>query len=91
MQNETSDIVALRAFAFIMENDDLRERFLALTGLDVENLKTTLSTPATLASILEFLIGHEPDLVEAANAQKLNPEQLVAAWRDLGGGVGQEW
>lgn len=91
MQNETSDIVALRAFTFIMENDDLRERFLALTGLDVENLRATLSSPSTLASILEFLISHEPDLIEAASAQKLNPEQLVAAWRDLGGGVGQEW
>lgn len=91
MQNETSDIVALRAFTFIMENDDLRERFLMLTGLDVENLRATLSAPSTLASVLEFLIGHEPDLMEAAHAQKLDPEQLVAAWRDLGGGVGQEW
>ncbi len=91
MHTETSDVIALKAFGFIMEDDTLRERFLALTGLDVESLRDSLSEPTTLASVLEFLISHEPDLIDAAKAQQLAPETLVTAWRDLGGGAGQEW
>lgn len=91
MTQHSSEIIALQALGYIMNEDDLRDRFIALTGLDPDALRATLDQQGTLASILEFLISHEPDLVAAAQAQDRSPDALVSAWRSLGGGEGQEW
>lgn len=91
MTPQASEIIALNALGYIMNEDALRDRFVALTGLDPEILRTTLEQPTTLASILEFLVSHEPDLIAAAEAQGENPATLIKAWRELGGGSGQEW
>lgn len=91
MTPQSSEIIALNALGHIMSEDVLRDRFVALTGLSPETLRATIEQPATLASILEFLISHEPDLIAAAEAQNEKPEKLIKAWRDLGGGAGQEW
>lgn len=91
MTQQSSEIIALQALGYIIEEDTLRDRFVALTGLDPNTLRASLDQPGTLASILEFLISHEPDLIAAAEAQGQTPESLVSAWRNLGGGAGQEW
>jgi len=91
MTNQNYEIIALKALGYIVSEDALRDRFVALTGLDPDTLRANLDQPGTMASILEFLISHEPDLIAAAEAQQNNPETLVKAWRGLGGGAGQEW
>lgn len=91
MADEESETIALRAVSYILETDELRDRLLALSGLDVDSFRGMLDDKQALASILEFLIAHEPDLLNAAAALHIPPEQLVNAWRDLGGGAGQEW
>jgi hypothetical protein len=50
-----------------------------LTGLDPDALRAGLSDPAILAAPLEFLANHEPDLIRAAEALAVTPEELVAA------------
>ncbi len=91
MTTEAHEIIALNAVAHILAHDDLRDRFMALTGLDADNLRSGIDNHETLASALDFLISFEPDLIDAAAAQGLPPEELVKAWRALGGGKGQEW
>jgi len=91
MTDQNHEIIALQALGYIVSEDALRDRFVALTGLDPDTLRANLDQPGTMASILEFLIGHEPDLIAAAEAQQSSPETLVKAWRGLGGGAGQEW
>jgi len=91
MTQQSSEIIALQALGYIIEEDALRDRFVALTGLDPSALRASLDQPGTLASILEFLISREPDLIAAAEAQGQSPDSLVSAWRSLGGGAGQEW
>lgn len=91
MTEHTNEVIALEALGYIMGEDALRDRFVALTGLDANILRSSLDQPGTLASILEFLVSHEPDLIAAAEAQDQSPETLVKAWRSLGGGAGQEW
>lgn len=54
-------------------------RFLDLTGLDPDALRAGLGDPAILAAPLEFLANHEPDLIRAAEALAVTPEELVAA------------
>ncbi len=91
MDMKKAQSIALEATAFIIENDTLRERLLALTGLDGDDIRTRLSEDAFLASLLEFLLAHEPDLLACAEATNNEPEDLIHAWRALGGGQGQEW
>lgn len=59
------------------------ERLLALTGLTPEELRGGLGDRAVLAAVLEFLAGHEADLVAAAIALDLPPEEISSAARDL--------
>ncbi len=91
MSDQRYEIIALRALGYIVSEDALRDRFVALTGLDPDTLRKNLDQPGTLASILEFLVSHEPDLIAAAQAQDISPDTMVKAWRALGGGAGLEF
>jgi len=55
------------------------DRFLALTGLTPDTLRDGLGDPAVLGAVVEFLAGHEADLVAAAEALDISPGQIVAA------------
>jgi hypothetical protein len=63
----------------VLESQERAVRYLELTGLDPDRLRAGLSDPAILASSLEFLANHEPDLIRAAEALAVSPEELVAA------------
>lgn len=91
MDNEAAQALALQCVVFILGEDALRDRFLALSGLDGADIKSRVQDTEFLASILEFLISFEPDLIACADALEEKPETLVTAWRALGGGEGQEW
>lgn len=55
------------------------ERLLALTGLTPDALRDGLGDPAVLGAVLDFLAGHEADLVAAAEALGVDPQAIVAA------------
>ena len=54
------------------------ERFLSLTGLTPDELRTGLGDPAVQGAVLEFLCGHEADLIAAAEALGISPAALAA-------------
>jgi hypothetical protein len=68
---------------WVLQDGDRAERFLALTGLDPDGLRAGLDDPSILAAVLEFLANHEPDLLRAAEALAVTPEELVAAHKEL--------
>lgn len=68
---------------WVLQDPARAERYLSLTGLDPDSLRAGLGDPTVLASALEFLINHEPDLIRAAEALAVTPEELVAAHKDL--------
>lgn len=68
----------------MLGEQDRADRFLSLTGLTPEDLRTSLGQPSTLAAVLEFLCQHEPDLLGAADALGVSPQVLVAARERLG-------
>lgn len=75
--------LALAALGWVLEDGDRAERFLSLTGLDPDSLRAGLGNDAILAAPLEFLSNHEPDLIRAAEAIAVTPEELVAARQEL--------
>lgn len=71
--------LALAALVWVLEDSARAARYLDLTGLDPAALRSGLEDQAILASALDFLANHEPDLVRAAEALAVTPEGLVAA------------
>lgn len=75
--------LALAAIGWLLQDADRAERYLDLTGLDPDSLRAGLDNPQVLGSALDFLANYEPDLIRAAEALAVTPEELVAARKDL--------
>ncbi|MXP48088.1 DUF3572 family protein [Altererythrobacter luteolus] len=75
--------MALAALGWVLSDDDRAARLLALTGLTPDILRDRLSDRGVLAAVLEFLINHEPDLIEAADTLQVKPQDIVAAHESL--------
>ncbi|MFZ1367002.1 DUF3572 family protein [Sphingorhabdus sp.] len=71
--------LALDALAWILTDDIRAERFLALTGLTPDRLRTQVGDAGTQAAILGFLEAYQPDLTACAAALEVDPARLVAA------------
>ena len=67
----------------MLQDEGRAQRFLDLTGLDPDALRNGLDDPSVLASPLDFLANHEPDLIRAAEALAVTPEELIAARQEL--------
>lgn len=67
----------------MLTEEDRAQRLLSLTGLTPDDLRGGLGDRAVLAAVLEFLAGHEADLIAAAIALDLPPEDISAASRAL--------
>jgi hypothetical protein len=75
------EAVAIRALGFLASRRAELERFLAHTGLTHADLKRQPAEPEHLAAILDFLISHEPTLLEFSRAVDLPPEAAYEARR----------
>ena len=67
----------------MLADDDRASRLLALTGLTPDDLRAGLSDPAVLGAVLDFIAGHEPDLILAAHELGVEPQDLVRAREQL--------
>ncbi len=72
------DTLLLQALAHIIADARLRDRFLALTGLDAATLRARAGDADVLEAVASFLAGHEPDLVAVAAALGVEPAALCA-------------
>jgi hypothetical protein len=77
------EMLALAALGWLLGEPARAQRYLDLTGLDAEGLRAGLSDPAVLVSALDFLGNHEPDLISAAEALAVTPEDLIHAAKEL--------
>ena len=70
--------LALAVLGRLLEDDDRAQRYMELTGLDPDTLRSGLGDPNVLVSCLDFLANFEPDLLRAAEALAVTPEELIA-------------
>lgn len=73
----------MEALGWILADRQRAERFLELTGLSPEDLRRSAATPGTQSAALDFLLGHEPDLLKASGALAIAPGDIAAARRSL--------
>lgn len=72
-------VTGLTALAWTLEDPARARRLLDLTGLTAEDLRAGAGNRAILAALLDFLAGHEPDLVACAAAIGIGPADLIRA------------
>ena len=80
-----AETLALSALAATLTDERRAQRFLDLSGIDTEDLRSRAADPAVLAAVLRFLEAHEPDLIDVADAIGAKPADLVAAREELEG------
>ena len=78
-----AEALALSALAATLTDERRAQRFLALSGIDTEELRRRAAEPALLAAVLRFLEAHEPDLNDVADAIGVKPRDLVTAREEL--------
>jgi len=81
-----AETLALQALAFILSEDDRRNRFLGLTGLDAGAVRSLPGDPAGLGAVLDHLLGWEPELLAFCAEIDVPPARVAAARRLLPGG-----
>ncbi len=69
----------LQALVWTLQDDRRAQRLLALTGLDADTLRAHVHEPATQRAVIDFLEGHEADLIACAQALEVSPLKLLGA------------
>jgi hypothetical protein len=82
--------VGIKALTFIAGDPEQLERFLALSGMEVGQVRAAARGPAFFAGLLDFLLGHEPTLIAFAAEAGLSPESVGQARERLSGAFGVE-
>lgn len=85
-----AETLALIALAHVASDEELLPRFLALSGLDLDDLRARAQDPAMLGAVLDFLLAHEPDLIRFAELQEIAPATIAKARRALPGAAVDE-
>lgn len=77
--------LVLQALTWLMSDDARASRFLALTGIGVDDLRRRVEDVALLEAVIGFLEAHQPDLIACADALGLSPARLISARDGLTG------
>ena len=84
--------LALAALGWVLGDEDCADRLLALTGVSPEELRERIGERDVLATILEFVLSHEPDLLACAEALGVPPRALEKAHLALAAPMGDaDW
>ena len=75
--------IALAALAATLCDERRAQRFLDLTGIGTEELRSKADDPVVLAATIAFLEGHEPDLLSVAGQIGVTAGELIAVRRKL--------
>lgn len=76
---EDAETVALKAIGFVVADDDLLSRFVALTGCGADELRARLADRAFLAAVLDFVLTDEATTLRFAEGEDFAPETPMLA------------
>ncbi len=77
-----AEVIAIEALCFLAADPVRLERFLALSGISLENLRVAAAEPGFLAAVLDHLASDERLLLAFAADAGQNP-QTIAKARDI--------
>jgi hypothetical protein len=82
---DEAEVIALKALTFLVSDEDRLSGFLALSGMDLQDLKEQATDINTLAGLLDHVLAHENLLVEFARSLSCRPESIMCARHKLPG------
>ncbi|MEM8580231.1 MAG: DUF3572 domain-containing protein [Pseudomonadota bacterium] len=91
MHQEFAEEVALKALSWIAEDEELLQVFLGSTGASVSDLKSLVSEPEFLLSVLDFLTMDDAWIISFCDAAGLAYEIPMHAKSALPGGARVDW
>ncbi len=85
---ESSESLAIQALAFLASDPERLGRFLALSGIGPERIRTAASEPGFLAGVLDHIASDEQLVLAFADAVGVKPGAVERARTTL---AGQNW
>ncbi len=85
-----SQAIAIQALTYIAADGEQMNRFVALSGIAPEELRSAAQEPGFLVGVLDFFMGHEPTLMAFAANAGISPEDVTMARHRLAGEPGFE-
>ncbi|HJZ43378.1 MAG TPA: DUF3572 domain-containing protein [Hyphomicrobiaceae bacterium] len=76
---EAAEAIALQGLAFLAEEPQRLQRFVAVTGLEPAELRARADTAELLSAVLEHLAGDESLLLVFAASRGIAPETIAPA------------
>ena len=74
--------LAVAAFEFLAGDNVRIARFLDMTGITIETIRTAVQEPRFFAGVLDYVISDEPLLLAFSRESGVDPNEIVAA-RDI--------
>jgi hypothetical protein len=70
---------AASVLGWLAGEPDMLQRFLSLSGIAPNQIRSAMTDPGFLAGIIDFVMGHEPTLLAFCEVTGTKPETVVAA------------
>jgi len=86
LTSDEAQELAIEALGFIGQNQELLERFLALSGIQIQDMRQAAQAHGFFAGILAFLLNNERDLLAFCDEKNIAPEIIPQAFALLPGG-----
>ena len=82
---EQAEMLAFSALGWLAADPERLERFVAVSGLDLGDLRRAASEPGFAAGVLDYICSDEPTLLALAEHANLRPEEIAGAQMLLSG------
>ena len=82
---EAAENLAVQALAYLAGEPEQLARFLALSGIGPDTIRSAAGDPQFLAGVLDYLTGEEPLLIAFADHLQIKPEAVARARAVLSG------
>ncbi len=86
---EAAETLAVQALAFLAEEPERLNGFLAATGIDAAAIRTAAQEPGFLAGVLEHMLGDENLLLAFAERAAIDPASVARARAAFGNSSGR--
>lgn len=82
-KSQDAEALAISALAYVAGDPVLLPRFLALTGIEAQAIRHAAQEPGFLAGVLQFILAHEPTLIDFAGQAEIAPASVGEALKAL--------
>ncbi|KTR06961.1 hypothetical protein NS365_05630 [Aureimonas ureilytica] len=81
-----AETIGIEALSFLASDQDLMQRFLDVTGIEADEVRTLVSHQSFFVGVLDFISAHEPTLMTFCGFAALQPDEVSNARRKLDAG-----